>query len=65
MFLSAVQYFHMLHCVVEFYAAMLCCDVFLHVVQSCYMLHNIVEFCAAVLYVEMCPGMLCSVVAWH
>ena len=52
----------MLHCVVEFCAAMVCCDVFLHAVQCFYMLHCIVEFCTAVLYVVMFSCMLCSVV---
>ena len=68
MFLSAVQHFHMLHCVVEFsaavlyvvmYSGMLCTVVtcyleLLHAVQCCYMLHSVVEFCAAVLNVVMC-----------
>ena len=66
----------MLHCVVEFYAAvlylvmcscMLCsvvtyCQELLQAVQCCYMLHYVVEFCAAMLQVVMCSCMLCSVV---
>ena len=46
-----VQCCYMLHCVVEFCAAVLNFDVFLHPVQCCYILHCVVEFCAAVLYV--------------
>ena len=66
--LHAVQCCYMLHCVVEFCAAvlyvvmcfcMLCTVVtcyleLLHAVQCCYMLHSVVEFCAAVLNVVMC-----------
>ena len=66
----------MLHCVVEFcaavlyvvvYSGMLCTVVtcyleLLHAVQCCYMLHSVVEFCAAVLSVVMCFCMWCSVV---
>ena len=70
----------MLHCVVEFCAAvlyvvmcscMLCSvvtcyqDVITCAVQCCYMLHCVVEFCAAVLYVVMCSCMLCSVVTCY
>ena len=57
MFLHAVQCCYMLHCVVEFCAAVLyvvlyCCMLctvvicyleLLHAVQCCYMLHSVVE----------------------
>ena len=66
----------MLHCVVEFCAAvfhvvmcsgMLCsavtyCQELLQAVQCCYMLHSVVEFSAAVLNVVMCFCMWCNVV---
>ena len=58
----------MLHCVVEFcaavlyavmYSGMLCTVVtcyleLLNAVQCCYMLHYVVEFCASVLNVVIC-----------
>ena len=73
-----LQCCYMLHCVVEFCAAVLyvvtsscmlcsvvtCCGL-LHDVQCCYMLHFVVEFCATVLYVVMCSCMLCSVVTCY
>ena len=67
----------MLHCVVEFcaavlyvvmYSGMLLCAVvtcyleLLHAVQCCYMLHSVVEICAAVLNFVMCFCMWCSLV---
>ena len=68
----------MLHCVVEFCAAVLyvvmysgilctvvtCYLELLHAVQFCYMLHSVVEFCAAVLNCVMCFCMWCSVVTY-
>ena len=50
MFLSAVQYFHMLHCVVEFCAAVL------YVVMYSCMLCSVVTYC----YYK-----LCSVVSYY
>ena len=61
--LPTVQCCYMLHCVVEFCAAVLnfvmcpcmlcsvvtCCQVLLHAVQRCYMLHCVAEFFASVL----------------
>ena len=65
----------MLHCIVEYFAAVLyvemcsdmlcsvvrCYQELLHAVQYCCMSHCVVEFCAAMLYVVMCSCMLCSV----
>ena len=66
----------MLHCVVEFCAAVLYVGMYscmlrsvvtwyqelLHAVQCCYMLHSVVDVCAAVLNVVKCFCMWCSVV---
>ena len=65
----------MLHCVVEFCAAVLyvvmcscmscsvviCYRELLQVVLCCYMLHCVVEFCAAALNVVMCSCLLGSI----
>ena len=47
-FLSAVQYFHMLHCVVEFCAAVF------HVVMGSCMLCSVVTYYKVLLYAVQC-----------
>ena len=61
---NTVQCCYMLHCVVEFCAAVLnfvMCSC--HAVQCCYMFHCVVEFCAAALCVVMGCCMMCGVVS--
>ena len=49
----------MLHCVVEFCAAVLCVvDVFLHDVQCCYMLPRVIACCAVLLPIVMLPRVI-------
>ena len=64
--LHAVQCCYMLHCVVEFCAAVLYVVIlFLHVVQCCYMLPSVITCCAVLLVVTESYYIMCSVVTCY